>query len=110
MTELNLYGSIEAASAKASVKVLALVPGAVVYVAEVTVDGHARGFRVADMWPDDQWQLRAQARLLGGLGQQVECRVCLVVRKPVEAPQELVRHWFIVGRMPHPITSSPGPA
>ncbi len=108
----NLYATIEAATAYASRVLADCQPGSAVYIGEVKVDGHRRGYRVvlAGMWPDAAWQGRAQFAQDGALGQSVECRVIMVLRKPVDSPQELTRHTFIVGRMPRPITTPPGPA
>ncbi len=101
MTDVFLYATIEAAAAYAARLLGSQVPGAAVYLGDVTVSGHHRGWRVvlASQWPDQAWQGRAQHALSAGEGQRIECRVCMVLRKPVNAPQELAPHMFIVGHM-----------
>ena len=105
MTDMALlYATLESASASAWRVLKVLLPGSEVYVAEVTVDGCRRGYCVVAgvVWPDRAWEKRAQAALIKHEGQQVDCVVRLVLRKPVVSPPEVARHVFIVGCLPRP--------
>ncbi len=104
MNNLDLYATLESASAAAWRRLAPELPGSEVYVAEVLVDTHSRGYRLVpgDRWPDRAWQSRAADVMRPAVEQHIDCVVRLVLRKPVVSPPEVARHVFIVGHLPAP--------